>query len=157
VLRFAIGATPLNEQGHWPPIEFRVSVELEGSEELVFDESMSSRQVNQWRDREVALSRCEGRSVRIVLETNVPGGCRRARKVRLDLLVEAGPYRVPIRTNHYGMRWRDISKQKTDGRRRMAIVGDSFAFGCWADSIESSSPTSSFCCARKRSTSTSTT
>jgi lysophospholipase L1-like esterase len=34
------------------------------------------------------------------------------------------------------MPWREVSVEKTDRRRRVAFVGDSFTFGSWADSYE---------------------
>ena len=55
----------------------------------------------------------------------------------LDLVAEVGRRRIAIRTNSHGMRWREVSKRK-DGRRRVAFLGDSFTFGCWARSVEHS-------------------
>ena len=80
VLRFAIGASPLDEPGHWPPIEFQVSVDAGSSEEVLFVERLNRHQANQWLDREVDLSPWEGRMLRVVLETGVPGTARRARR-----------------------------------------------------------------------------
>jgi lysophospholipase L1-like esterase len=47
-----------------------------------------------------------------------------------------GGREVRVSTNRHGMPWRDVSVEKTDRRRRIAFVGDSFTFGCWADSYE---------------------
>jgi lysophospholipase L1-like esterase len=41
-----------------------------------------------------------------------------------------------VSTNRHGMPWREVSVERTDRRRRIAFVGDSFTFGCWADSYE---------------------
>ena len=45
---------------------------------------------------------------------------------------------IAIRTNRFGMRWREVERKKASGARRLAVFGDSFAFGCWSDSIEES-------------------
>ena len=47
-------------------------------------------------------------------------------------------YTTTVRTNSHGMHWRQVSKERTDRRRRIAFVGDSFTFGCWADRVENS-------------------
>ena len=47
-----------------------------------------------------------------------------------------GGREVRVSTNRHGMPWRDVSVEKRDRRRRIAFVGDSFTFGCWADSYE---------------------
>jgi len=59
-------------------------------------------------------------------------------KPNLDIVTRVGRYRVPIRTNQFGMRWRDVSPERGDRRRRIGFLGDSFTFGCWSDSVERS-------------------
>ncbi|MBN2369863.1 MAG: SGNH/GDSL hydrolase family protein [Vicinamibacteria bacterium] len=58
-------------------------------------------------------------------------------KPNLDLTTRIGAQRVTIRTNCYGMPWHDV-KRAPKRRQRIAFLGDSFTFGCWADSIEKS-------------------
>lgn len=56
----------------------------------------------------------------------------------LDMNVKFGTKLVHIRTNAYGMRWREVSLSKHAGTKRVAFIGDSFTFGLWADSVEQS-------------------
>ncbi|NOZ26110.1 MAG: hypothetical protein GXO94_08505 [Nitrospirae bacterium] len=42
-----------------------------------------------------------------------------------------------IRTNSYGMGWKEVSPENPLNKTRIAFVGDSFTFGLWADSVES--------------------
>ena len=59
-------------------------------------------------------------------------------KPNLDVATSVGPYQVRIETNRHGMRWREVSKENTEGRRRVGFFGDSFTFGCWAEDVEHS-------------------
>lgn len=59
-------------------------------------------------------------------------------KPNLDITTKAGGRSVRIRTNRHGMPWREVEIEKTDRRRRIAFLGDSFTFGSWADSYEKS-------------------
>jgi lysophospholipase L1-like esterase len=61
-------------------------------------------------------------------------------KPDLDLEVRVGAREVRIRTNSHGMPWREVEIERSDGRRRIAFLGDSFTFGCWADSWEQAFP-----------------
>lgn len=56
----------------------------------------------------------------------------------LDVPARVGAREIRIRTNSHGMRWRELAVQKAEGQRRIAFLGDSFAFGAWADSVEES-------------------
>ena len=46
--------------------------------------------------------------------------------------------KIQIRTNSHGMHWRDVDMNNAQKRVRIAFVGDSFTFGCWAESFQSS-------------------
>ena len=59
-------------------------------------------------------------------------------KPNLDLTTKAGGREVRINTNRHGMPWREVEIEKTDRRRRIAFLGDSFTFGSWADNYEKS-------------------
>ncbi len=61
-------------------------------------------------------------------------------KPNLNLTARVGGRKVQIRTNNHGMPWREVSLERRDGRRRIAFLGDSFTFGCWADSWEQAFP-----------------
>ena len=45
---------------------------------------------------------------------------------------------INIVTNSHGMRWREISRKPDPKSPRIAFVGDSFTFGCWASRVEKS-------------------
>jgi lysophospholipase L1-like esterase len=51
-------------------------------------------------------------------------------------IARIGGREIRVSTNRHGMPWREVSVKRTDRRRRIAFVGDSFTFGCWADSYE---------------------
>ena len=59
-------------------------------------------------------------------------------KPNLDLAVQFADQEVRIRTNRHGMRWRDVVVDRPEGVERIAVVGDSFTFGLWADDVSSS-------------------
>lgn len=42
-------------------------------------------------------------------------------------------HKIRIQTNPQGMHWYPVSNVSTSGLDRVAFVGDSFTFGCWAD------------------------
>ena len=44
---------------------------------------------------------------------------------------------IKISTNSHGMRWREVDLNNSHNKVRIAFVGDSFTFGCWAESIQS--------------------
>ncbi len=72
-----------------------------------------------------------------LLEVNPAGTGSYRNRPNLDLTTRVGGRLVHIHTNRFGMPWRDVSLEG-DGRRRIAFLGDSFTFGCWADDVEHS-------------------
>lgn len=71
-----------------------------------------------------------------ILEPIPAGGYRL--KPNLDVETVVGGRVIRIRTNQHGMRWRDVPIARPPSMQRIAVLGDSFAFGCWSDSIEDS-------------------
>ena len=61
-------------------------------------------------------------------------------KPNLNLTTWMGRRKVQIHTNSHGMPWREVFLERRDRRRRIAFLGDSFTFGCWADSWEQAFP-----------------
>ncbi|MBX7184655.1 MAG: hypothetical protein K1Y01_05855 [Vicinamibacteria bacterium] len=59
-------------------------------------------------------------------------------KPNLRLTAEVEGRTVAVETNSHGMRWRETAVEKPKGTRRIAILGDSFAFGCWSSTMEKS-------------------
>lgn len=59
-------------------------------------------------------------------------------KPNLNIATKINGQEVHIKTNSYGMPWREVMLQKPAGKKRIAFVGDSFTAGEWADSIENS-------------------
>lgn len=55
---------------------------------------------------------------------------------RLDAQIGGLP--VQIRTNRFGMHWREVDPANPGRKTRIAFVGDSFTFGCWTDRVENS-------------------
>ena len=70
-------------------------------------------------------------SLDLLVANPVATGSYRLRP-NLDLTTELGGRAIRITTNRHGMPWRDVAVEKGD-RLRLALLGDSFAFGCWAD------------------------
>jgi hypothetical protein len=66
-----------------------------------------------------------------------PTGLGYGLRPNVNLSVPIGRRLVRIQTNSHGMRWREVDRAK-GSRRRIAFQGDSFAFGCWSDSVEDS-------------------
>jgi len=49
-----------------------------------------------------------------------------------DIVRTVGEAQIRIRTNAFGMNWRDTAQTPIPGRTRVAVLGDSFAFGLFA-------------------------
>ncbi|MCJ7827590.1 hypothetical protein MUP65_00380, partial [Patescibacteria group bacterium] len=56
----------------------------------------------------------------------------------LDISTKFRKRKIIIKTNSYGMHWREVSLTKSLEKKRIAFVGDSFTFGLWADRVENS-------------------
>ncbi|NOY39129.1 MAG: hypothetical protein GXO95_02540 [Nitrospirae bacterium] len=59
-------------------------------------------------------------------------------RVRPDINIVAGvgSKEIVLKTNSYGMWWREVSRKNPLKKTRIAFVGDSFTFGLWADTPE---------------------
>ncbi len=73
-----------------------------------------------------------------VLQPNPSGRGSYRLKPDLRQRVRVGNLEVEIRTNRFGMPWREVARDRAPGRLRVAFLGDSFTFGCWTPSVESS-------------------
>jgi len=59
-------------------------------------------------------------------------------KPNLDIRTKVGNTEISIKTNSFGMHWRQVDKENSGKKVRVAFVGDSFTFGCWAKNFQSS-------------------
>jgi GDSL-like Lipase/Acylhydrolase family len=73
-----------------------------------------------------------------LMRANPHGGGSFRLKPGLDTTVQIQRRAFRIRTNSHGLHWREIERAKPEGLRRVAFLGDSFTFGCWAPSVEQS-------------------
>lgn len=73
-----------------------------------------------------------------ILQPNPRGTGSYRLRPNLDLVTRVGNRTIRVRTNSRAMAWREVSIAKTPGVKRVAFLGDSFTFGCWADSVEQS-------------------
>lgn len=89
------------------------------------------------RRLEAGLSAAKMRGDALALMQPNPAGTGSYRlKPNLDLTTRVKGLEVHVRTNSYGMPWREVTRQKPPRVRRVAFMGDSFTFGCWARSYE---------------------
>lgn len=93
--------------------------------------------VLRWRERRLAEA-ARPRERLDLLQPNPHGTGSYRLKPNLRLTTTVQGRTVEIRTNSHGMRWREIPLAKPAGVRRVAFLGDSYAFGCWSSSIERS-------------------
>lgn len=57
-------------------------------------------------------------------------------KPNLYLSASVENRKVIIKTNDNGFAWKNIKKVKNNNKKRIALIGDSFTMGLWADSLE---------------------
>jgi lysophospholipase L1-like esterase len=89
--------------------------------------------------REAALEALVPDAPELELMRENPAGTGSYRlKPGLDLMTRVKGLQVRIRTNAFGMHWREVEAAKRPRTRRVAFLGDSFAFGCWARDVEHS-------------------
>jgi len=73
-----------------------------------------------------------------LLQANPHGTGSYRLKPNVRRQVRVGNRTVLVKTNSLGMPWREVALEKPAGRARIAFLGDSFTFGCWADTVEKS-------------------
>lgn len=61
---------------------------------------------------------------------NGTGSFRSIPNLRLSVVIKGQA--VDLSTNSFGMRWREVQLAKPQGVKRLAVLGDSFAYGSWA-------------------------
>jgi len=75
----------------------------------------------------------KGMGLELALLQENPAGTGSYRlRPNLDLETQVGRERIHIRTNSFGMAWREVAMKGDPARRRVAFLGDSFTFGSWA-------------------------
>lgn len=67
-----------------------------------------------------------------LLQENPAGTGSYRLRPNLDLETRVGSTPIRIKTNSHGMAWRETALEPTPGKERVAFLGDSFTFGCWA-------------------------
>jgi hypothetical protein len=73
-----------------------------------------------------------------LLQENPAGTGSYRLRPNLDLQTRVGTGSVRIKTNAHGMHWRETPISDEAGRKRVAFLGDSFTFGCWASDVSRS-------------------
>ncbi|NOY39130.1 MAG: hypothetical protein GXO95_02545 [Nitrospirae bacterium] len=73
----------------------------------------------------------------IIQNPNGTGSCRL--RPNVNIVTKLGNKDIVIKTNSYGMWWREVSRDNPLKKTRIAFVGDSFTFGVWADTFEKTS------------------
>jgi hypothetical protein len=71
-----------------------------------------------------------------LLEGDADGPCSIIPNLHLEAVIDGET--IVIETNDMGMRWRHVERTKRPGVQRIAFVGDSFTFGEWSTTAETS-------------------
>jgi len=88
---------------------------------------------------EIALRLIQPKLEKVTILEERPNGVGSYKlKPNANLTINPGSTEIVVKTNSYGMRWRDVSAENPLKKTRVAFVGDSFTFGLWADSIDKS-------------------
>jgi lysophospholipase L1-like esterase len=92
------------------------------------------------RRLEARLSQAKVRSgaALALMQPNPHGTGSYRLKPNLDIATRVKGLDVRIRTNSHGMPWREVKRESAARPRRVAFLGDSFTFGCWARTYEQS-------------------
>jgi hypothetical protein len=91
-----------------------------------------------WWERHLEQKRLEPPPSVEMIEANPTGAGSYRLKPNLRLDVRIKGRTIRVETNRFGMRWPDVTLEKPPRRRRIAVLGDSFAFGAWASTIDKS-------------------
>lgn len=90
-----------------------------------------------WREQRLA-GRVQSGSGLALVQPNPHGTGSYRLRPNLDLATTIRGQATHVRTNRFGMHWREVERDKPAQLRRVAFLGDSFTFGCWTPSVETS-------------------
>lgn len=91
--------------------------------------------VDDWRQSRYPRARAKELDI---LQANPEGTGSYRLQPNLNVETRVGTTPIKIRTNTHGMHWRETPMKREAGKERIAFLGDSFTFGCWASDYSSS-------------------